>query len=240
MITVKSLPTAGHYEVHVSGKVTDDDYEHVLIPALDRAIEEHQRIRAIVILADDTTFSLAAVLDDAEFGMRHWNGFDRLALVAKPGWIPRMARGMAILFPCPVGVFTPAETDDARRWLSQSLGAVHQTDLGDGVLHVQLLGKLDPAVMAAEEQDMNAFVRKNERFRLLLDLREFDGWQGLAALRAHFAIARNHYDLIDRAAIVGDKSWQKLGQSVLGAVSGAKTKYFDADDFNGAKAWIKA
>ncbi|WP_425101603.1 STAS/SEC14 domain-containing protein [Tropicibacter sp. S64] len=240
MITVTPLPTAGHYEVRVSGKVTDDDYKDVLIPAMDRAIEEHAHIRALTILADDTEFSLKALLDDAEFGMRHWNGFDRLALVAKPGWIPRMARGLSILSPCPVGVFLPREEEDARRWLSQSLGSVHQTDLGDGVLHVALLGKLDPKVMDDEEQDMNAFVRNNDRFRLLLDLREFDGWQGLAGLRAHFAIARNHYDLIDRAAIVGDKAWQRLGQSVLGAVSGAKTKYFDADDFEGAKAWIKA
>ncbi len=45
--------------------------------------------------------------------------------------------------PGPVQIFDQDEVDEARRWLSGSLGSFHVKDLGDGVLHVQLMGKLD-------------------------------------------------------------------------------------------------
>ncbi|WP_370311406.1 STAS/SEC14 domain-containing protein [Sagittula sp.] len=240
MINITPLPPKGHYEVRMSGRIREDDYEDRLIPALDKAIEEHDRIRILTVIEDDAEFSIGAMLDDAELGMRHWKGFDRVAVVGKPGWMMRLVRGFGPVMPCPVRTFAPGEEDDARRWLQESLGAMHQTDLGDGVLHVQLVGKLDPAVMEEEERDMDAFVRANPRFRLLLDLTEFDGWQGLAALNQHFRIARNHYDLIDKAAVVGKASWQKLAARGLGHLSGAKVKHFDPDNLDAAKTWIKA
>lgn len=240
MISIEEHGESGLYTVEMSGRIREDDYEDVLIPALDLAIEAHERIRVLVVLSEDISFSVGAMLDDADFGLRHWRGFERMAVVGPQGWIMRAVRGLAPLMPCPVETFDPGQQDDARRWLSESLGSVHQTDLGGGVLHVQLRGKLDPAAMAEEERDMDAFIRANPRFRLLLDLRDFDGWQGLAAIGQHLKIVRTHYDLVDRAAIVGDAAWQRLGQRVLGLISGAETRYFDASSFDEARNWISA
>ncbi|KUF10123.1 STAS/SEC14 domain-containing protein [Pseudoponticoccus marisrubri] len=240
MIEISPMPAPSSYEVRLSGRIREDDYEDVLIPALDRAIEEHEHIRVLVILADDAEFSVGAMLDDAEFGLRHWRGFDRAAVVGRNGWMMRLVRGFAPLMPCPVQTFGPDQADEARRWLGQSLGTIHQTDLGGGVLHVQLRGKLDPARMEEEERDLDAFIRRNDRFRLLLDLREFDGWQGLAAIGQHLRMVRAHYDRLDRAAIVGDAGWQRMGQRLLDTFSAAETRYFEADRFDAAKSWIAA
>lgn len=239
MIKITQRGETGVYEVALSGRISDEDYKTVLIPALDRAIEEHDHIKALVIL-DDVSYSLGAMFDDAELGIRHWSGFDRIAVVGETGWMTRAIRAFAPVMPCPLKVFEPGHEEEARRWLVESLGAVHQTDLGEGVLHVQLLGKLDPEVMEEEERDMNAFMRANDRFRLLLDLREFDGWQGLGALGAHFRIVRNHYDLIDKAAVVGDASYQKLAARALSKLSGAEVEYFGPKELEKAKAWMKS
>lgn len=240
MIEITELGGPGRYRLHLSGKIRDDDYEDILIPALDRAIEENDRIRALVVMDDDVDFSIEAMLDDAEFGLRHWRGFERVAVVGGPKWITRAIRGFAVLMPCPVQTFAAGKEDDARRWLTESFGAVHQTDLGNGALHVALIGKLEPAAFEHEEGDMDAFVRRNDRFRLLVDLREFDGWQGLGALWQHLTIARDHYRLLDRVAVVGDAGWQKLALKGLGRLSGAEARYFDSAAFAEARDWVTA
>ncbi len=239
MIEVKETGQAGTYEVHLSGVVSDEDYSKILVPALESAIEAHEHIRVLVRLGEDfKDFTLGALFDDARMGLKHWRGFDRLAVVAEKGWITRFSRALSVLMPCPVRIFPLAETDDARRWLSESLGAIHQTDLGNGVLHVQLIGQLESDIYENETEDMNAFIRANDHFRLLLDVREFDGWQGLAAVGQHLKIVRDHYRLIDKAAIVGRASWQKLGERVMAQMVKGETRFFEADTFAAAKAWI--
>lgn len=226
-------------EFHVSGAVTEGDYRNVLLPALDRATAEHDHVRLLVRLdSAPSDFTLGALMEDARVGLKHWRGFDRIAVVTDKGSIRGAVKAMAVFMPCPVMVFPDAEVADAKRWLTESLGSVHQRNLGEGVLHVELLGKLDSAVFAEEAQDLKAFLRSNDRPRLLLDLRQFDGWQGLGAVAGHLSLIREHAPLLDRAAIVGDQAWQRLGERILGGFTGATTRYFKADDFDAAKTWI--
>ena len=226
-------------EFRVSGTVTDADYSEVLIPALEAAIAAQERIRLLIRFdAKFRDFTLGALFDDARLGLKHWRGFDRVAVVTDSPWLSRAIRGFSVFLPCPVQTFTLAEYDQAKTWLVESLGAIHQTDLGNGVLHVELLGKLDPSIYAEEAEDLNAFIRRNERFRLLLDLRRFDGWQGLGAVAEHLKLVRDHHHLIDKAAIVGDAAWQRLGERVAGHFVRAETRYFPAAEFEAAKLWI--
>lgn len=239
MIACTQVTDTNILEIALSGAVSREDYETVLIPAIDKALEDSDAIRALVTIAPGTDYTVGALKDDAWMGLKHWRGFERIAVVGKDGWIGKALKGVSIMMPCPVMLFEDGKRDEAMRWLQESLGAIHQTDLGDGVLHVQLLGKLDPSVYAEETEDLNAFIRRNERFRLLLDLREFDGWQGLAGIAEHLKLVRDHHGMIDKAAIVGERGWEKLASRIGGAVMGAETKYFDGD-LEAATAWIKA
>ncbi|MBB94497.1 MAG: STAS/SEC14 domain-containing protein [Rhodobacteraceae bacterium] len=238
MIACTQLPDTNILDISLSGAVTREDYETVLIPALDKALEDNDGLRALVRIAPGTDYTVGALADDAWMGLKHWRGFERIAVVGRDGWIGKALKGVSILMPCPVMLFEDGEGEAALRWLQESLGAIHQTDLGDGVLHVQLLGKLDPSVYAEETEDLNAFIRANERFRLLLDIREFDGWQGLGAVAEHLKLVRDHRSLIDKAAIVGDRKLERFAARIGGAVIGAETEYFDGD-LDAAIAWIK-
>ena len=228
-------------ELRIAGVVSEEDYKKVLIPALDEAIEAHERIRALIRLESDLKeFTLGAMMQDGKLGLKHWNGFDRVAVVADDSVMTKTIRAFSVMYPCPVMVFPLDDEDGARRWLTESLGAIHQTDLGDDVLHVQLLGKLDAAVYEEEERDLNAFIHNHDRFKLLLDLREFDGWQGLGAVGRHLAVVRDHRDLVDRMAIVGDNGFAKMAKRLSKSFVKAEAKYFDADEFDEAKRWIAA
>lgn len=241
MIDVTSAPDDRIFEFSATGTVTAADYREVLVPALEAAIAARAEVRLLARIGPGFEgFTLGAMADDARLGLKHWRGFDRAAVVTDTGWIRSAVKGFSVFMPCPVATFTLDEQEDARRWLTESLGAIHQTDLGSGVLHVELLGQLDAEAYAAETEDLNAFLRANDRFRLLLDLRRFDGWQGLAALGEHFRLVRDHHALIDRAAIVGDRTWHAMAERIGRQFIKAPVHYFPADDFEGAKAWLLA
>ncbi|MFC3614860.1 STAS/SEC14 domain-containing protein [Lutimaribacter marinistellae] len=240
MIAIDKQMDGALLEVEISGRLTAEEYETTLVPAVEAALAEHDRIRVVAILWQEFEgFDLGAAWADTKMGLSHWSGFDRIALVTDTGWIKGSARVFAPLMPCPVQVFELAEAEEARRWIRESLGAVHFVDLGGPGLMVQLVGKLEPAVIEAAEEDLEAEIRARDGFRLLLDLTEFDGWHGLSALMAHASLVRDHSGMVEKAAVVGDSAWQHMAQRVMSNFLKAETRFFDSTGIERAKKWLK-
>jgi len=241
MMEVTQGSTSDQLEVRLTGTVTGDEYDTTLTPAVEAALAENDRIRALILVDEEFEgFDLGAVWADTKLGVSHWSGFDRLALVTDKGWLTSAARMMGALAPCPVQVFSLSQAEDARRWLRESLGAVHIEDLGGPALKVRLLGKLDPEAIAQAEGDLDAKIRARDGFRLLLDLSEFDGWRGVSALSAHFSLVREHAPLAERVAVIGNRAWQKMAQRLAARFLNAEVRFFDEDDAGEAKDWLTA
>ena len=236
---ITGLP-AGTLGFKISGYVTGDDYDNVLTPTIDKAIEEFDRIKLLAQIGTEFEgYSLDAAWDDAKLGLRHWNGFERVAVVTDVGWVRTIIKAMGFIMPCPVQLFELSELDDAKRWLSESLGSI-QLGSEEDVISVRLLGKLEPSAYDGVSEEIDNLMSRYEHVRLLLDLREFDGWSGLAALGDHLSLVREHRRVPERIAVVGDKAWQNLAEKIMSRFVNARTQFFDADDFEGAKAWISA
>ncbi len=241
MITVHTNSDGDLIEVELSGEVTSADYASTLVPAIEAALEDHDSVRLLAIVdAEFKGYDLGAAWSDTKLGLSHWRGFDRIGVVADQGWVQTSIRLAAPILPCPVHVFGMEELETARRWMRESLGAIHVTDLGGPCVQISLMGKLDPDEYKQAQTDLDALLQNRDGFRLLIDLREFDGWQGLTALAAHFRLAAGHIGMLDRAAIVGDKTWQKMAQRMASHVLGTRTQYFPANEYDNAKAWLAA
>ncbi|WP_171228047.1 MULTISPECIES: STAS/SEC14 domain-containing protein [unclassified Ruegeria] len=241
MITVHTNSDGALIEVELSGQVTSADYADVLVPAIEAALTEHDSVRLLTIVQPEFKgYDLGAAWSDTKLGLSHWRGFDRIAVVADQGWVQTSIRLAAPILPCPVQVFELAELEAARRWMRESLGSIHVTDLEGPCVQISLLGKLDPEEYKQAERDLDALLHDRSGFRLLIDLREFDGWQGLSALAAHFRLASRHIGQLDRAAIVGDKSWQHMAQRVASHVLGTRTQFFPSEEIENAKTWLAA
>jgi hypothetical protein len=226
-------------EFRFSGDVKQSDYETTLIPAVETALETQDTIRILVIFDESFSgFDLGAAWSDTKMGLSHWRGFDRVAVATDLGWLKIAMQGFAPLAPCPVRSFPLDQADDARRWLRESLGAVHITDLGGRAIQVQLLGQLDPDAIRAAEGELDRHISERGGFRLLLDLREFDGWQGVSALGAHFHLVRTHAGDADRIAVVGDKTWQNMAQRMAGRILDVPTQFFEPAQMEAAKVWL--
>ena len=241
MIEITRDPERAVLELSARGTVRSADYQDVLVPAVEEALAEWGRIRLLARFGPDfERYDLGAVIDDAKLGLRHWRGFERVAVVTDVGWLRHLVGGIGFLMPCPVQVFRDARLEDARRWLRESLGSI-RLDFDDAAdtVTVRLLGKLEPSAYSGVDAELDRWLSGRDRMRLLLDLREFDGWQGLGALGEHLGIVREYARRPERVAIVGDAAWQRLAAGVMGRFVRAEVCYFPSGSFEEASAWVR-
>ncbi|MEX1316386.1 MAG: STAS/SEC14 domain-containing protein [Synechococcaceae cyanobacterium] len=236
--TIAGLPE-GTLGFTFSGRITGADYDTVLVPAIDRAIETHDRIKTLLVFAEQFEgYDLAAVWDDTLLGLRHWRGFERIAVVSDVAWVRTVVRAIGVAMPCPVRLFAAGEQQEARRWLAESLGTIHLENR-DGVIRVRLIGQLEPRAYDGVEEEIAQLFASCQPVHLLLDLRDFDGWSGLAALGEHLSLVREHRLTPRRVAVLGDQAWEKLAARLLARFNQAETRFFDAAHAEQAELWVR-
>lgn len=101
------------------GDVTSEDYEQVLIPAIEDALETNDKIRLLYVLgADFTGFSGGAMWDDGKVGLEHLTRWEKIALVSDKPWIRHAVNAFGYLIPGKVKVFDLADEADASAWVT--------------------------------------------------------------------------------------------------------------------------
>jgi hypothetical protein len=102
------------------GKVTAEDYESVIIPAVESLLAHQRKARFLYHIGKDCSgFEAGAMWDDAKVGLRHLASWERVAVVTDTGWIRAAVKAFGILMPGHVRVFDEAELDAAKRWISE-------------------------------------------------------------------------------------------------------------------------
>lgn len=101
------------------GKVTADDYESTLIPAVETALSQRDKARMLYVLgAEFEGYDGEAALDDARMGLEHWTDFERIAVVTDHGTYRTAIKGFGFLMPGEVKVFGVDELDEAKGWVT--------------------------------------------------------------------------------------------------------------------------
>ncbi len=105
--------------IEATGEVGRDDYEQVLLPAVDAAHAQHEKVSLLYVLGPEFTgYSAGAFWGDAKFGLEHWTGWDRIAIVSDAEWLDRSVKAFAWMIPAGVRVFAVAERDAATAWVT--------------------------------------------------------------------------------------------------------------------------
>jgi hypothetical protein len=101
------------------GKVTSDDYETQIIPAVESIFAKFEKARFLYVLGDDFEgFEASAMWDDTKLGMKHITGWERMAVVSDIEWIRNAIRIFGLAIPGHVRVFHIGELEEARRWVT--------------------------------------------------------------------------------------------------------------------------
>jgi hypothetical protein len=104
-------------ELQMTGKVTRGDYEQ-FVPAVERLVKEHGRIRILVEMHDFHGWTVAALWQDIKFDAKHFKDIDRVAMVGETNWQHGMAVFCKPFTTASIRYFDHPAIDQARAWLN--------------------------------------------------------------------------------------------------------------------------
>src|SRR6186997_363631 len=116
MIKVIEDMPVGTIGFEASGKVTDDDYESVLVP-VGRAALEAGAVRLLYVLPEGTQYSPGAMWADTKLWAGNLRGWQRVAIVSDADWLENAIKALGWMMPGKVRVFDDDEVADAKAWL---------------------------------------------------------------------------------------------------------------------------
>ncbi|MCA8953495.1 MAG: STAS/SEC14 domain-containing protein [Planctomycetes bacterium] len=117
---IRMLPSDGGRVVamHVSGRLTHEDYERTILPRLERALAEDGKLRCFAVLdAGFTGLTPHAMWDDLKFDLAHRKDFERIALVTDSGFVRAVLRLFRPLFSGEMRLYPLAKQSEAEAWL---------------------------------------------------------------------------------------------------------------------------
>ena len=102
-----------------AGHVTRADYDTVLIPAVERALKAHDRVRLYYEISQDFAMTPGAIWEDFKVGMERLTRWERIAVVTDVDWIKQTVRLFSFLIPGMVKTFATSEAREARAWIAE-------------------------------------------------------------------------------------------------------------------------
>jgi len=103
------------------GEIRREDYDKVLTPELDRALEAGE-LRTLYVIEDLDKIEPSALWADSKLGfdlaVRHHHAWVRSAIVTDIHWMAQATRLFAWMIPGEVRVFPLAELEQAKAWVA--------------------------------------------------------------------------------------------------------------------------
>lgn len=117
MIKVMDRMPAGTIGFEATGRVTPEDYEDVLVPAVVAALENGP-VRLLYVLGDDfESYSPGALWSDTRLWAGHRDAWEKVALVTDVDWVENAVKALGWMMPGRVRVFDDDDVDEAIAWL---------------------------------------------------------------------------------------------------------------------------
>jgi len=103
------------------GEVTKKDYDEALIPAVEKALKAHDKVRLLYEVGPDfTSYDAGAAWEDFKVGMEHYSRWERVAVITDVEWIKLAMRLFSVFLPGAMRVYPSAEAAKARLWITQA------------------------------------------------------------------------------------------------------------------------
>jgi len=122
MKLIEDLPP-GVVGVEAGGTVSAEDYERVLVPAVEaaRADAPDGRVSLLYVLGHEMPdFTVGAGWQDAKLGLGQLRSWNRIGVVTDTDWIRHAIHSVGWLVPGEVRVYPVEDLDAARAWVTAS------------------------------------------------------------------------------------------------------------------------
>jgi hypothetical protein len=102
------------------GMVTANDYDSVIIPAVEALFSRQGKVRFLYHLGQDFSgFEAAAMWDDTKLGLKHLGGWEKMAVVSDVEWVRAAIKVFGLAIPGHVRVFHNRDLAEATRWIAE-------------------------------------------------------------------------------------------------------------------------
>jgi hypothetical protein len=235
------LPS-GVWGLRAVGKVSKNDYEQAVRPALEAARREGRRLRFIYHFGTEFEgFTPGGAWEDVRVGLQYMRLFERCAVVTDVEWIRTTTRAAAPMMPCPVKVFADAEWTAAVAWVGAPLeSSVDYRMLADsGVLVIEPRGALRAEDFDALSAAADAWIESTvQPLRgIVVHARTFPGWENLGSFLRHVRFVRDHHREVPRVALSTDAALAGIASTLVDHFTQAVIKRYDYEDVDCAIAW---
>lgn len=107
------------------------------------------------------------------------------------------------------------------------------------LIEVHLSGELTKSDYDSFEPALAEALSTREKARILILLDEFEGWSPGAAWE-DFKLGLRHFSDIDRIAVVGEETWEKVITILAKPFTMAEVRYFEKSEEMAARRWLTA
>ena len=106
--------------ITVKGRMTKEDCRDVLMPAMKKSLQRHDKIRLYYELS--CRFPGSA-WDDLDLGIEHASRCERVAIVTDVAWVRLTVKALRFLIPGEIRVFPTDQAPEGRAWITATLGS---------------------------------------------------------------------------------------------------------------------
>ena len=85
---------------------------------------------------------------------------------------------------------------------------------------------------------MEALIKQWGRLRMLLEMKDFRGWD-TKSVWEEFKFHSKHRKDLKRVAVVGEKQWERWATRLSRIFTGSDVRYFDHAELDDARGWIE-
>jgi len=223
----------------ITGKLGESDYQ-VLETRVEQILERHASVRMIAQLSEFEGWTAGAAWEDARLSLRHYSDFERLAIVGDARWqewMTAIARPFSL---AEVRFFEPVDMEQALTWITEPAPGNLQASVDEArrVVHVRPGGRLSKQDFLSLAERVNPLVAEWGRINgLVIESRDFPGWESIGALIHHLRFVSDHHRHIGRIALVTDSVLGSIAEHITSHFINARIKQFAPADLDIALDW---
>jgi hypothetical protein len=116
---IELIPEKGFIRIKCGRILTHQDYQDVLIPALEKAFAEKSPLRALCDMRDLEKIDWKALWDDFKFGIHHLKDVERMATVGNQWWLSFLMRFANLFFKVTLKNFKSHQLEEATEWINR-------------------------------------------------------------------------------------------------------------------------
>ncbi len=103
-----------------TGKVTKEDYEKILMPAVDTQSKKFNKINFLLWLDTDiSNYTFGAWIDDALVGLKHLTHWHKVAIVSHYNIVTKITNIFGHIVPGIYKGFQISELEEAKKWVGK-------------------------------------------------------------------------------------------------------------------------